>query len=47
VHTGTSAPYIFRFFKISKFYISISTKNYDVKYIDRYVKKETTQKKSW
>jgi hypothetical protein len=44
VHMGTSAPSIFQNFenfKISHFYVF---KNYDVKYIDRYIHEECTQK---
>jgi hypothetical protein len=40
---GTSDPYIFKFFKIPHFYI---LKNYGVKYIERHIQEERTQKSS-
>jgi hypothetical protein len=40
----TSAPSIFRILKILKSHIFYVTKNYEVKYIDRYIQEECMQK---
>jgi hypothetical protein len=43
---GTSALFTFRILKILKSHISISPKKYGIKYIDRYIREERTQKSS-
>jgi hypothetical protein len=44
VYIGTSALFTFRILKILKSHISISLKKYGIKYIDRYIFEERTQK---